>query len=257
MCKPWQIKRVASADAVAEKIRALAEIDVADIQRRALIRFVNEQTLEQQNIESISFKAIEDLGDDAKPEEMEQDWISNFFKHARLISDSDMQSLWSRVLTGEAERPGTYSKRTVNFLSSIDKRDAELFTCLCAFTWFIRGNYPLVFDVHNEIYNQHGINFGTLKHLDEIGLLSFQSFSGFAQQNVPTSLEAEYFGVRTVLELPNNDGYRFDVGKVLLSQVGRELAPISGAKAVPEFHQYVLNRWSKHNFKPHSRWPNK
>ena len=46
-----------------------------------------------------------------------------------------MQILWARVLAGEANAPGTYSKRTVNLLSDFDKSDAELFTKLCGFGW--------------------------------------------------------------------------------------------------------------------------
>jgi hypothetical protein len=38
----------------------------------------------------------------------------------------EMQNLWAQVLAGEANSPGTYSKRTVNFLSSLDKKDAAL-----------------------------------------------------------------------------------------------------------------------------------
>ena len=33
---------------------------------------------------------------------MEEDWIANFFDKCRIVSDSEMQSLWARVLAGEA-----------------------------------------------------------------------------------------------------------------------------------------------------------
>jgi hypothetical protein len=47
----------------------------------------------------------------------------------------------------------------VNFLSSLDKKDAELFQTLCRYCWFV-GNLtplPLVFDVKNKIYNKNGM----------------------------------------------------------------------------------------------------
>ncbi|MFC1592622.1 DUF2806 domain-containing protein [Chloroflexota bacterium] len=55
----------------------------------------------------------------------------------RIISDDDMQMLWSRILAGESNSPGTYSKRTINALASFDKVDAELFTKLCSITFLL------------------------------------------------------------------------------------------------------------------------
>jgi Protein of unknown function (DUF2806) len=47
------------------------------------------------------------------------DWITNFFDKCRIVSDEEMQQIWAKVLAVEANKPGTYSKRTVNFLSSV------------------------------------------------------------------------------------------------------------------------------------------
>ncbi len=78
------------------------------------------------------------------------------------ISDDEMQTLWAKVLAGEANSPGTYSKRTVNLLSDLDKKDALLFQSLCRFGWFIGNFTPLVFDPQAEIYNKAGINFAMI-----------------------------------------------------------------------------------------------
>lgn len=43
LAKPWQIKRVASAEAEAEKIKALAQVEITDIQQRALVRMIREE----------------------------------------------------------------------------------------------------------------------------------------------------------------------------------------------------------------------
>ena len=70
--------------------------------------------------------------------------LSIFFEKSRIVSDNEMQELWSRVLAGEANDPGTYSKRTVNFLSDLDKGEAALFTKLCGFVWLMGNLVPLV-----------------------------------------------------------------------------------------------------------------
>jgi hypothetical protein len=90
-----------------------------------------------------------------------------------------MQKLWSGVLAGEANSPGKFSKRTVNLLADLDKRDAELFTRLCGFIWIIGGFAPLVFVVQNEIYRREGLNFNSLTHLDTLGLIEFDNIAGF------------------------------------------------------------------------------
>jgi hypothetical protein len=133
--KPFQIVRVAKAEAEAELIHAKAQIQVSDLQRRAMHRFLVEEAKRQSNIESITEKALPLLDEKSSPQNVEDDWITNFFDRSRIISDNDMQELWSRVLAGEANGPGTFSKRTVNLLSDLDKRDAELFTRLCGFGW--------------------------------------------------------------------------------------------------------------------------
>lgn len=117
--KPYQIERVARAEAEAAEIRAKTEVEISELQERAINRFVAEEAQKQKNIEDIGTKALAGVQESADPEEVEDDWIVNFFDKCRLISDEEMQDLWARVLSGEANQPGSYSKRIVNFLSSM------------------------------------------------------------------------------------------------------------------------------------------
>src|SRR5437868_4326288 len=183
--RPYQIIRVAKAEAQADRVRAESQIEVSDIQRRAFRRFLDEEGKKQKNIEDITGKALPQLEENSKPDEVENDWITNFFDKCRLISDDEMQDLWSRVLAGEANAPGTYSKRTVNFLSDLDKNDAEMFSRLCCFGWEIGNVVPLVFDVQADIYNRSGITFASLSHLESIGLIQFNNIGGFQRLKLP------------------------------------------------------------------------
>jgi len=192
--EPWQIKRIAKADAEASLIKAKAEIEVTDLHRRAMHRFVEEEANRQENMETITEKAIPQLEDGSDPSKMEDDWVTNFFDKSRIVSDSDMQNLWASVLAGEANSPGTYSKRTVNFLGDLDKRDAELFSALCSFGWFVGTFTPLIFDVMAPIYNDKGLQFNTLTHLDNIGLIQFSNISGFVRTNLPKDFTVSYCG---------------------------------------------------------------
>lgn len=238
--KPYQIVRVAKAEAEADRISAKAEIEVTDLHRRAMRRFLEEEAIKQQNMEEITRQALPQLKEDSQPDKVEDDWITNFFDRCRLISDEQMQGLWSRVLAGEANTPGTYSKRTVNFLSDLDKADAELFTSLCGFACEIDGDkWLLIYRVGDEILNKHGIVFGALTHLDSIGLIRFDNHAEFLAEDVPLDLRILYYGTPAELK---TDG-KFQVGKAALSKIGQELAPICGSTPVEGFLDYARNKW--------------
>jgi hypothetical protein len=109
--KPYQIVRVAKAEAEAERIRAELQIQITDLHKRAFYRFLEEEAKKQLNIEGITQRALPLLNEKSSPENVEDDWITNFFDKCRIVSDDDMQQLWSRILAGEANSPGAFSKK--------------------------------------------------------------------------------------------------------------------------------------------------
>jgi hypothetical protein len=250
--RPYQIKRVAKAEAEAEKIKAIAGLEISEIQQRALVRMIGEEGKKQKNIEDIAAEALPKLNEDAKPEDIENDWLANFFEKCKLISDKEMQSLWASLLAGEANKPGTFSKRTVEFTHDMDKSDAQLFTNLCSFGWYSGQVFPLVYDESNEIYAQKGITFASLKHLDDIGLVTFQSIGGFRLQGLGRSTTMFYYGAPINIEFQNAEKNDLQLGKVLLTKVGQELGPICGSVKSETFMDYVVNEWSKLGYVPSS-----
>lgn len=244
--EPWQIERIAKAEAKADLIRAESDIKITDLHRRAMHRFVEEEAIRQGNMESITKKALPQLQEQSDPSKMQDDWVANFFDKSRIVSDLEMQELWAKVLAGEANAPGSYSKRTVNFLAGMDKRDAELFQSLCRFGWFIGNFTPLIFEAQAEIYQKHGINFETLTHLDSIGLLQFNSIAGFIKQGFPDDFVVAYCGRLLTLSMRNQKKKTLPTGRVLLTSVGRELATVCVAQGIPDFYDYVKDKWKKY-----------
>jgi hypothetical protein len=241
--RPYQIRRIAEAEAQASSIKAVSQIEITELQRRAMYRFFSEEAKKQQNIESITAKALPELAEAATPERLEDDWITNFFDKCRLISDEEMQILWSKVLAGEASAPGRYSKRTVSILSSLDKSDAALFTKLCSFTWVVADLVPVVFDVHDTIYTEAGINFVTLKHLDETGLISFETFTGYQQTKLPQKIAISYYGEQVEISFPKESDNYLEFGHVLFSKAGQQLAGVCGSASAPGFLEYTIGKW--------------
>ena len=251
LCAPWQSERVrkgeAKGEAAAALIKATSDIETTDLHQRAVRRSIWEEAQQQKNMEDILTKAIPQLNEKAKPESMENDWVVNFFDKSRIVSDDEMQGLWSRVLAGEASAPGSYSKRTVNFLSDLDKDEADLFTKLCGFVWVIdQKPVPLVFDSEAEIYNNHKVNFASLNHLESVGLIQFESLAGFNLSKILKRLDAAYYGKSFILEMPKEVDNELDIGKILLTRIGEELVPICGSKPVEGFWEYVKDRWKEY-----------
>lgn len=247
--EPYQITRVAKAEAKADLIKAESEIQITDLRRRALHRFVEEEAKRQSNIENIISKALPQLDDKGDPSQIEDDWVTNFFDKCRIVSDDEMQNLWSRVLSGEANVPRTYSKRTVNFLSDLDKVEAKLFSELCGFGWMIGVFVPLVFDCQADIYNNKKITFESLSHLDSIGLIQFDGLAGFSAGNLSQKTSVSYHGQVLELSFAKETDNELNIGTVMLTKIGQELAPICGSKPVDGFMDYAKDKWKNHLLK--------
>ena len=240
--EPHRIRNNAEAEADAAIIKAQAEIEITDLQRRAEHRRIVEDMRDQKHMEDIIEKAIPHVDENAAPENMDNDWITNLFEKCRIVSDEQMQSLWARVLATEANTPGTLSKRTVNLLSDFDKSDAELFTTLCGFCWEIENITLLVFDTNAEIYEKHGINIDTLNHLETIGLIHFERTSSLTLGKSPKAMS--YYGKRLDFSIPESIiDAAFYIGHARLTKIGEELFLICGSKPVDGFYEYVKEQF--------------
>jgi hypothetical protein len=250
LLNPWQKKRVSKAEADAALTMAKADIEITDLQRRATIRRLAEDARDQENIENITKKAIPLLDESAKPQEMENDWIANFFNTCKIVTDDEMQSLWSRVLAGEANKPGSYSRRTVNALESLDKRDAELFTALCGFV-ITHNESPWLFidNVDDPVYKSSNITIESLYHLDEIGLVNYGPGLGAERLHLMELSEYEtiyYFKRSITLKFKGPNNNNLYVGFAKLTKIGKELAPICGAKPVKGFYDCIVKQWDSY-----------
>ena len=165
--EPIHVTRMAKAEARAKVIRAKGEVEATDVHLRAEQRRMHEEVRYQENIEAVARKAIPDLRPDAKPEGMTDDWMTAFFDHAKKISDEQVQSLWAKILAGEANAPGSFTKRVLQAVSLLEKHEAEWFITVCRFTIHLTRPTALILD-HNEgtPYADAGLSFNRLTQLD-------------------------------------------------------------------------------------------
>lgn len=244
--EPKRIVRKAEAEATAAKIAAVANLEVSDMQVRALQRILNAESRKQKNIEKITAQAVATLPNHAKPETLDEDWVANFFNKCENVSDEQMQSLWAKILSGEATQPDTYSKRTIELVSTLDKKDAALFTSLCQFVWLF-GTKPtlMVLNYRDGLLANAGMTFTSFLHLDDIGLIHFDVSTKFKKEGNGKQWMLTYFGRRTLIEFPSDAGNEIVYGNVSLTTVGAELFSISGATPNWDFYHYVVAEWHK------------
>ena len=66
--EPFQIKRLAKAEAAAAVIKAQSDIQINDLKYRAVHRWIEEIARDQQNMEVITAKAVPHLNENANPD---------------------------------------------------------------------------------------------------------------------------------------------------------------------------------------------
>lgn len=246
--RPWQIRRIAKAEAAADIIRAQTKIEINELQRRAVERFIHEEAKKQENIEQITEKAIPLLENDAKPQDISSDWLMDFFDKCRTASDAQIQEVWARLLAGEANCSGSYSRRTIGIVSTMSQRDAHLFATVCRFVWTIEGHRtPLIFDLGSEYLKSLDLYYLALSHLHDIGLIRLptSALDGFRFQE-PEKVEASYHHERFEID---SFGADIELGRVMLTSAGRELCRVCGdAEPIPGLRDSVIDHWSSKGF---------
>lgn len=223
--EPKRIVKQAKAEAEADKIKVINNLEIEDLQKRALIRFINEETIKQQNIESILEKSFLQISENADPQKIDNDWLLNYFDKAKFISNDQIQDLWARLLAGEANKPGSISKKTLKILSELDTDDAVAFTKLCSFVFYV-NNEPQLFilNTDNDFYNNY-ISFETLNNLDVLGLISMHSFLGYMVDKLPKEYFVNYGESKIKITGKNESGNNLGNGKCILTKSGQELVP--------------------------------
>ena len=236
---PFGTVRQAKADAKSKIIHAKTDADVLSIEKRAHDRLIHREALRQQNIESITSQAGKEMPEHVSKDEVNKDWTIQFFDYAQDVHDEDLQQLWSRILAGEVSSPGRYSKRTLQFLKSLDKWEAELFSSICSFALQDKNGWHFLFidEATSKAAKKIVGEVDWFAHLTSIGLFSPEG--GHPAGSVLNGLEIKYHESKYVIRGPEKPD---QIGKFPtlepfchlrnFSQIGQQLALISGATPV-------------------------
>ena len=244
--EPRHIRQKAQAEADAKLIATKADIEATDLQKRAFDRWAAEEAKKQENIENVLDQAVPLIEDTAQPEKVDDDWFANYFDKVKTVSNEDVQKHWADLLAKEVNQPGSFSKRTVNTLHTLDQKDAILFESLCRYVWIIDSDFiPLILKEDDEIYNRNNINFKSLQHLGMTGLINFNMGRDFTKRWLRgLLLTVQYCGRPLYLDFREYQMLELPVGNVSFTQVGQELFTLTNPSGIDDLYDYVLARWS-------------
>lgn len=227
-----------------------AKTDIEVVKIRAEAAAIDQQI----NKDVIVGKAAEILPETAKLDALNRDWANHVGEKIKLVEDEDMRRLWAKLIAGEAEKPGSFTKRTVDEVARLNKEEADAFTVLAGFVWKAKilecgfpqydgkEEYVLCQNMHvgGSVFEKGGL-------LDDANLVKESSkWLGLSGALV----EFEYYGrrcevvLKIVEALPHSP-----VCQRSLTEVGRALVPICGGEPVDgEFDRVVAEWRESHNF---------
>lgn len=218
-----------------------------DITKSALISASSKSIREFVNQATILGIAIENLGDSADPQNLDDDWLYFFMNKAATITDEQMRYTWGKILAEACEDPEICSKTLINTLSLISKWQAEAFQNICRFRMInmdIPANenkistYPIIFlSKNSENYFNNGITYKGISALEQLGLINIDSHKEFV---VYTDL-LKIRDYRNSIEVIGNE--KIEIGNITFTYDGYLLQKIIEPYYNNKITDYNVHVW--------------
>ena len=182
--EPRKIRQNAKAEAEAIRIIAEAKAEalintnpliLEQYIRLEKLRLTKEFT-ELNNIDEVVGKASQELlGKSVSDDKIDMDWANHFFESVKQISNERMQLIWAKILAGEIQRPGSFSRRTMSAVRNLSQEEAKIFQNLCSrsFSWVRTGECFYIRKSAKKKYGQTSfyIPDKDLETLESLGLI--------------------------------------------------------------------------------------
>lgn len=163
-----------SSDVAEAKGQSLTTVD-KELSERAARRLVAEEVNKQKNMEEVVKRADEILQanpiESSSMEENDLGWVEDCLDGAGKAFDDGLKGYWAKLLAGEIKTPGTYSKRIINFMKMVSRKDAERIRNICPYVMYDYKGRASIFR-----YNDSKINYSEISYLSEMQLLDPSSF---------------------------------------------------------------------------------
>lgn len=227
--------------------------DMSDIAKAVLISASSKSIKEFVNQATILGIAIENLGDSADPQNLDNDWLYFFMNKAATITDEQMRYTWGKILAEACEDPEICSKTLINTLSLIGKWQAEAFQNICKFRMInmdipVNENkistYPIIFlSKNSENYFNSGITYKGISALEQLGLINIDSHKEFV---VYTDL-LKIRDYRNSIEVIGNK--KIEIGNITFTYDGYLLQKIIEPYYNNKITDYNVHVWLNKKYK--------
>lgn len=108
---------------------------------------------------------------DDSQEEPDQGWVEDCLDGAGRTYNDNLKDYWAKLLAGEIKKPGTYSKRAVNFMKTLSQKDAERIRNMCQYVMYDTNKE----DAFLLRYDKKPYTYKDVIYLGELGLLDSSS----------------------------------------------------------------------------------
>lgn len=230
-------------------IKDIQESDYDELLKAALISKARKTIKEYCNQNDIYQIAIRNLDSNAKPQDIEADWLDQFMSKAGLVSDITLQHIWGRILAQECNEVNSIPKVVLHILEQLDKRDAIVFSTICSLSVYVKENgkdySPIIIASKlEEFYSKLGITYNALVDLQALGLIEmnmglFDHAYNAKYDRLPITIH--YYDKTYVFPEKMN---AISVGNVIFTKAGQALCSVIEVEEQEGFwEQYCLPIW--------------
>lgn len=240
-----------TVDSTLEQIEKVEQSDIEEHGKQAIVATLNRALAHQLNLDDIMDKAVNspNLNENADPSKLDPEWAEKFEEHAGSKYTEEAQEIWARLLTGELNEPGTFSRKTMSILDDMEREDAEAFSLLCSRCaggdtpdgeW--QQLIPLFIGKGEELE----IPVERLSRLKGLGLINFDLANGDGLF-ISTALgdggwQVLRVGNRTLgVRFPQGKGYQIHLNR--LTRFGEELARLCDIGKDLEADSLLVNKF--------------
>lgn len=239
--KPVGTVLQAYADRMANVIIAEGDEKISEIRQRAATRVRHIEIERQKNLDAIIEKAHEALPEKVSETPVPKDWITHFFDAAQDVSDQEMQKIWARILAREVAAPGATAPRTLEFLKTMTRDEAEAFKAVLSVSLMDSGGWYNFIDEQpaNKLLEDKYATADVVNHMQDIGILGSQIL--FLRTGPSEFSEFFYGGVKYRFAGPKprdseTGAYPAHIlNSKRFTNIGQQLSSVAGKEGLPNF----------------------
>lgn len=204
----------------------------------------------QKRIAEIAMDDAKEGTDFTSKSGVNKEWLDRFMDSAKFVSDDDVQFIWGKILGKEFENPGSTPLNMIRVLSEITPIYAQAFRKICSMQICIFGindtgeivsgtqRIMVPYRENEECLGKIGISFNIINELETLGLVKFESLTGYIATGLGEETVLSYVNGKTEVITEHNKG-SIPIGNILLTAVGDCLKNITPVEKIEGYEDMV------------------